>query len=733
MKFRYKIIILFTAFIIFFNLISGFVAYRIESENDRELFGKKIGIYNSLIRMVNAEPLQDSDAGKVRKILELIYTDTEVVSVSIINTGGTIALSMKKNIQNNVSILYSYSFNIMKGGEKLREARIEYSDIISRARLSGLITERIFLTLGLILFNAAVVLLISGYLLRPVTLFVNGLQKINDGDFKFRVNTGILDEFKLVEEYFNNMVESLDKETQSRIEKEDQLVEVYKYLGTVFNSIPFVLITVDMDGIVNQWNYAAVKFTGVSSSDAINKSVWRLVPILEEYKPAFNSVIRGETGEVVKLLYVSAEKDKFINISISPLVSDKSNGAVIRMEDVTETKLKDEKLSHAQMMDTIGNLAGALAHDFNNVLGGITSTVSLIKFRMHSGDDPEPDEMKKFLDIMENSGIRAVELTKQILSLSRKEELNFIPAELNQIIKQVIELCRHTLDKSVEISFDYFKLAAPVLADPVRLEQVLLNLCINACHSMTVMRTEGEPWGGQIVINIEKHIADEFFCNSHEYAYPGVGYWQISVKDNGVGIERKNIKKIFEPFFTTKTKGNGTGLGLSMSYNIIRQHNGFIDVYSEQGAGSTFYIYIPANDAETEDKIITEKKVIKGGGLILLIDDEKSMCETASAMLNIIGYDVISAYDPVKGLELFKENHKSIKAVLLDMIMPKKTGVELFEIFRGIDPLIPVVITSGFSIDDNFQKILNERKSSFIQKPFSMESLANAIEIAVNS
>jgi len=732
MKFRYKIIFALTLSSILFNLIFGFFAIKNELDGERERFNDKILHYNKLMQLMNVRPLWDFDSEKIQSNLELLFRDPEVVAITLKDITGTINIVLKEDIKNGKDKIFSYNFNIMKDDDKLGEAGIEYSNFIYRKRLTGLVVERMILTLGLIFLNIGIVFLISSYLLKPIDSVVKGLMKIDEGDFDYRMNINTADEFKQIEIYFNNMVQTLSKEIKTRIEKEEQLVEIHKYLNNVFNSIPSVLITVDRDGIIKQWNSAAEKFTGIKVSDALNKSVWTLVPIIGKYRNAFNAVLEEEKTEEIRRQHVSYEKDEYINISISPLISERDAGAVIRLDDVTEIKRKDEKLGHAQMMDTIGNLAGGLAHDFNNVIAGITGTVSLIKFRMQRGDNLEIADQKKFLDIIEDSGNRAADLTKQILSLSRKEEMHFRTADLNQIVKQVIQFCNHTLDKSVEIHPVFFISEALVLADPVRLEQVFLNLCINASHSMTVMRKENETRGGIIKIDVERRVADEFFCNSHEDAFPGVDYWRVSVMDSGVGIEKKILKKIFEPFFTTKGRGKGSGLGLSMSYSIIRQHAGFIDVYSEPGKGSIFSIYIPVNELKTDELELKENIVPSGSGLILVIDDEKSMCELASSMLKIFGYEVIASDDSENGISLFKENHKTIKAVLLDMIMPKKTGGELFSIFKEINPAVPIIITSGFGRDENVEKFLKDGASFFIQKPFSMESLALIVNKAVN-
>ncbi|PKL16869.1 MAG: hypothetical protein CVV49_14020 [Spirochaetae bacterium HGW-Spirochaetae-5] len=735
MKFRYKIILALTVSSIIFNIIFGFFAIENELEGEKERFNNKIEHFNSLMQLMNVRPLWDFDLEKIQSNLDLIFRDPEVVAVSLRDITGTINIAIKNDTQGVTGKVIPHKLVIFKDGDKLGEAQIEYSNSIYSSRLKALVIERVVLTLGLILINIAVVFLISSYLLKPIDSVVNGLRKIDEGDFNFRMNIDTADEFKEIEIYFNRMVATLSMEIKSRIDKEDQLVEIHKYLENVFNSIPSILISVDKSGNITQWNSAAEKFTSINFSEAAGRSVWQLIPILEEYRDAFIAVIREERTEEIKRTYVSPDKDCYINISISPLISDRDYGAVIRLDDITEMKHKDEKLNHAQMMDTIGNLAGGLAHDFNNVLAGITGTISLIKFRMNRGDIPDRNELMKFLDIMEDSGVRAADLTRQILSLSRREELNFRIVDLNIILKRVIEFCNHTLDKSVEIQLRLRETEATALADPVRLEQVLLNLCINASHSMTVMRNKDEVKGGDIRIDLESYIADEFFCNIHPDAESGVSYWRISVIDGGVGIEKSILKKIFEPFFTTKGRGKGTGLGLAMSYNIIKQHNGFIDVYSEPGKGSIFSVYLPVNDLKIKEESKIESDNAPGleSGLILVIDDETSMCEMAGSMLKLFGYDVFTADDAEKGIELFRENHQSIKAVLLDMIMPKKNGGELFQLFREINSSIPIVITSGFSRDEEIDKMLNDGISYFIQKPFSMDSLASIISKAVKS
>jgi len=274
MKFRYKIIIVLTLSSIIFNIIFGFFAIKNELNGEKERFKTKIEQYNSLMQQMNVRPLWDFDSEKIHSNLDLIFRDPEVVAVSLRDITGTINIVLRKENPDTEGKIFTYNLIIKKDEDKLGEAQIDYSNSIYNMRLAGLIAERIILTLGLIVINIAVVFLISSYLLRPIDSVVNGLRKIDEGDFNYRMNINTVDEFKQIEKYFNSMVETLGKEIQSRGEKEEQLIEIHKYLEDVFNSIPSVLISVDQWGFVKQWNSAAEKFTGIMYSDAIKNSVW---------------------------------------------------------------------------------------------------------------------------------------------------------------------------------------------------------------------------------------------------------------------------------------------------------------------------------------------------------------------------------------------------------------------------------------------------------------------------
>lgn len=416
-------------------------------------------------------------------------------------------------------------------------------------------------------------------------------------------------------------------------------------------------------------------------------------------------------------------------INATPLFDEKGNrqGSFAMVTDMSEYEKKDRQLRQAQKMETVGTLAGGLAHDFNNILGGITGSLSLLQLetRKKEGD---AEEIEKYLDVLEESAVRAADIVRRLLALSRKEELAFEPVDLNTTIRNVMKICRNTFEKSTELNPIYYDDPAVVLADPMQLEQILLNLCVNASHAMTIMRKEGQRWGGTLTVFIEKFYANPDFCEIHQGAEEGY-YWKFSVRDEGVGMDSETVSRIFEPFFTTKIKSSGTGLGLSMVYNIIKQHKGLIDVVSKPEKGSSFDVYLPEYRELLEPKKQkTEAEIVKGEGLILVIDDEPIMRKITVKILEKAGYSVIFAKDGEEGVELFRKHRQKLMAVLLDMQMPKKSGRETYLDMREISPDVKVLLASGFQRDERVEAILRLGVHGFIEKPYTFGQLVKAIQ-----
>ncbi len=402
------------------------------------------------------------------------------------------------------------------------------------------------------------------------------------------------------------------------------------------------------------------------------------------------------------------------------------------IRDISEKQKFEEQLIQSQKMESIGILAGGLAHDFNNVLGGIVSTLSLMKFELKQNGIIPSGELNSFVDIMEKSGQRAADMVQQLLTLSRKKETEFLPVDLVHTIGNVKKICDNTLDKSIKIIINNNSESAYVHADPTQIEQILLNLCINAGHAMTIMRSNESEHGGTLNISLELIHADESFIELHPDAKNN-DYWMFSVGDTGVGMDTQTIAHIFVPFFTTKEKGVGTGLGLSMVYNLVQQHNGFIDVYSEKGVGTTFNIYLPVfKGRNTLKNNFKEDHVFRGDGIILIIDDEEIVRKIAGSILTKCGYTVISASGGDEGIRIFSEKHNVIKAVLLDLAMPGMSGDRVYEKLKAIDSSVKVLLASGFRQDDRVDAALSKGINMFIQKPYTLEKLAGAIQSLLN-
>ena len=395
--------------------------------------------------------------------------------------------------------------------------------------------------------------------------------------------------------------------------------------------------------------------------------------------------------------------------------------------DTTEIHTKDEQLLQSQKMEIIGMLAGGIAHDFNNVLTCIFGTVSLIRMRMDAGLMDNDESLNEDIDTIELAAGRASDLVGQILSLSMKKNILETKVNLVQSINHVCKLCRSSVDRSVEISFRSSEKSATIMADAIQIEQVILNICLNASHAMTIMRPAGEQWGGHLEISLRRFTADRLFCIDNPEAREG-DYWIVSVKDTGTGMTSEVQHQIFNPFFTTKELGGGTGLGLSVTFNIVKQHDGFIKVQSEVGIGTSFFIYLPAAVDDAGSEVVTESfNLPKGAGTVLVIDDEDIIRHNVALILRECGYKVHQAENGEVGMAIYQSRKAEIDLILLDLVMPKLSGQEFYRRLRESSCATPILLTTGFMMDVRVQDMLKDNRVSFLQKPYSSSELARSV------
>jgi signal transduction histidine kinase/ActR/RegA family two-component response regulator len=377
-------------------------------------------------------------------------------------------------------------------------------------------------------------------------------------------------------------------------------------------------------------------------------------------------------------------------------------------------ELTRERELRSQRLESLGALAGGIAHDLNNILSPLSISTFLLRSKV---SDPRAQET---LDTMEEVIERGGQLVKQVLSFARGIEGDRVRVDLKPALREVIGMLKETFPKSIKIKYAVAESAGAALVNPTQLSQVLMNLCVNARDAM--------PQGGDLEITVESARLDEHYAQLAPDAKPG-RYVVISVKDTGVGIPPQVIDKIFDPFFTMKEQGKGTGLGLSTSLGIVRSHGGFINVYSEPGAGALFKVYLPALDdgaAATEREEQPEPPA-GNGELILVVDDEEPLRRVTRGMLEAFGYRVVTASDGAEACAIYRQKRHEISAVLTDMMMPVMDGAAVIAELRRLNPLLPIIASSGLAEAGKEEQARSLGAQKFLSKPYTPASLLWAL------
>ncbi|MCX6984834.1 MAG: response regulator [Lentisphaerae bacterium] len=519
-----------------------------------------------------------------------------------------------------------------------------------------------------------------------------------------------------------------------RIAMENTLENSKNNLNTILNSINSVLIFVNSGEIIAQWNKSAEQYFSISSQKAVGKNIWELLPFLKPFHTEYEKTFQLQhSSELLRQKVNMGGNDRYVNVKMS--YAPGINGIVVLLDDVTAHEVRDGQIRQAQKMQIVENMMGGLSNDFNNALGAITGTITMMKYSLET-DGGSLDEIRNNMEVIESSAERAVVMVQQLLSVAQRHELCLGNVDLNGVVQHILKLCNNTIDKRISLVGEVHDVRAMTKADAALIEQVLLNLCDNAVHAMTVMRPV-ESQGGTLTVAIDKIYPDRNYRSLHPQALRHA-YWIISVSDTGAGMNAETAAKIFDPFFTTKTGLRANGLGLTIANDIIRQHNGFIEVESRPDIGSRFHVYLPETavaeeaGAEPRTEAHAEEQIPLGTGLILVADDELIMRKTAKGILSKLGYDVVFAEDGEQTVTVFNERHNEISAVLLDMAMPKMSGREAYIEMKKIHPELKVILISGFKKDKRIEEILGLGVNAFIQKPYSMVTLAQEVKKVID-
>ena len=470
----------------------------------------------------------------------------------------------------------------------------------------------------------------------------------------------------------------------------------------------------DLEQNILFWNKGAEKIYGWTAEEVVGKSVFR--ESSSQFDEARKTVMqRGEwQGEIRQTRRNGAE---IIVESRWTLVRDeqgKPHSILVINTEITEKKRMESQFLRAQRMESIGTLAGGIAHDLNNVLSPILMAIDMLQIK--SSDEAS----KKWLDVLRTNAERGADMVRQVLSFARGVEGERVALQPKHLIKEIVKILRETLPKSIEISFHIPSDLWIISADATQMHQVLMNLCVNARDAM--------PEGGSISIKAENTFVDENYARMHLEAKAG-RFVMVSVSDTGPGMSPEIQSRIFEPFFTTKEMTKGTGLGLSTALTIVKSHGGFINVYSELHKGSQFTLYIPAVDTPgaAEAAALQTDLPVGRGELILVVDDEESIREITRGTLETFGYTVLTASDGTEALALYADKKNEIAAVLTDMVMPFMDGPATIRALQRMNPQVRIIAASGLGAGQRAGEGALEGVAVFLNKPYTAEKLLTTL------
>lgn len=546
------------------------------------------------------------------------------------------------------------------------------------------------------------------------------LSPISAGDRKL-VLSAIRDisERKRIEEDLRHAHTELSRRTSQ------QIGEYRGQLAAIVDSSDDAIIGKDLDGRITAWNRGAERIYGYTSEEMLGQNIALLAPRdrPDEIPQVLERIRRGESIEHFDSVRIAKDGRRVdVSVSISPIreAGGRVIGASAIARDITAQKHAEEHLRQAQKMEAIGRLAGGMAHDFNNILGIITACTELLRTRIDAKSD-----VGQYVTNMRKAVDRGASLTRQLLAFSRKNVVQPQVLDLNERLKDVTKLLRPLMGEDVEIVISPRTDAAIVEADPGQLDQIVLNLAVNARDAM--------PSGGKFILETSKVRTDEVFSQMHTPMTAG-NYVLLAVSDTGVGMDPATVSKIFEPFFTTKEVGKGTGLGLAMVYGIVEQAGGHIWVYSEPRRGTTFKIYLPSAEhrlgaeAKMEQETLTQRR---DGVTVLLVEDDELMRQLTRQLLEEHGYQILEAKDGQTALEIASSHPGQIDLLLTDVVMRGVSGPELVSRLNGSRPAMKTVYMSGYTGELIARDDIATQGIPLLEKPFTRAGLLQTLHQAL--
>jgi two-component system, cell cycle sensor histidine kinase and response regulator CckA len=509
--------------------------------------------------------------------------------------------------------------------------------------------------------------------------------------------------------------ESLNREIAERIQTEDALKKSLEEWRITFDSTRDMMLMLDEAFRVIRVNRATSTFLDKTYGEILQRNIFELFPNAEiqpDQHP-LKKMERSKRHEELEIYF--KDKDIWVLVSADPIVGSSGHmtGAVYVIRDITEQKNLHLQLLQAQKMESIGRLAGGVAHDFNNLLSSIIGYTELTLLKL-----PPESPLKDHLVTVKEAGEKAAELTHRLLAFSRKQVLQMKAFNLNTGLESMVRMMSRMVREDISLELHTDPSIPAIMADPVQIEQIVMNLIVNARDAM--------PNGGKLIIETANAYFDDDFIIRHENVERG-SYVLLSVSDTGIGMSKKVLERIFEPFFTTKGMGEGTGLGLATVYGIVKQHNGYVYVYSEVGNGTTFKIYLPVSGEDNCEQSDKEPECLTGGKeTILVVDDDPSIRKLIKDILQPLGYRLFFANDGDDALNIARREGP-VDVLLTDVIMPNMNGRQLADIFRSDYPGVKTIFISGYTDETVSQQGVLTGDDILIQKPLSPAKLTGRL------
>ncbi|MRR56692.1 MAG: response regulator [Deltaproteobacteria bacterium] len=599
----------------------------------------------------------------------------------------------------------------------------------------------------IVLLGVFSVFFIMSNIRRPLRLIRQGIESIRQGNLDTRIQLERRDEWSVIEQALNDMVadlrtsyddlkgmntemvsaradlqgkvRELEEQIRERERAEQDLKNSEEKWHSLYENLPGGCFTVNDQYVIEDVNDVLCAVTGYAREDLIGQLCGIICPKGPHKCPIFDlgkeriendeTAVKASDGNLVPII----KSARRIPVGSRDVI-------VENFQDITDRKLLEEQLQHARKMEAVGQLAGGVAHDFNNILTAIIGYGTLLQMKI-----VEEDPLRGKVDQILGAAERAADLTRSLLTLSRRRVVELLPVVLSACVTDMEGLLSRLIREDIDFRTDIVVGPLTVMGDKSQLEQILINLVTNARDSM--------PDGGSLLLRLDRREMDESFVHHHGFGQPGK-YAVLEVSDSGMGMDRQTRERIFEPFFTTKRIGKGTGLGLAIVYGIVQQHNGFIEVTSEEGIGSTFHVYLPEIESKYPcDSLPGEAEPAGGTETILLAEDEQTVRALVQSVLEKYGYTVLVADNGADAVERFREHRDRIDLLILDVIMPKMNGKDVFNLIRSEAPRMKALFMSGYTGDILSNKGILEEGLSFISKPVPPKALLRKVRLVLEA